>query len=171
VGSVHNKSDVAFEAGERIALTIVVISRKIVKATRRCDSQHANQTKYRLHLASSNETVYIMKLFVPIGPVTNSSANADFARDSGTGVQRLAPSHATAPSERRCVGSSRQSSSRAIHKQGTNAAERQPPYPSPPPAAGRRMEMPMPRIVRRTSSGDTAHPSDPPQVSGSRFSG
>jgi hypothetical protein len=125
------------KAGERFALAIVVVSRKIVKATRRCDCQHANQTKYRLHLASSNETVYYMKLFVPIGPVT---ANADFARDSGTGVQRLAPSHATAPSERRGVGSSRQSSSRAIHKQGTNPAERQPPHPSLP-AAGRTMEM------------------------------
>ena len=115
MGSVHNKSDVAFEAGERIALTIVVISRKIVKATRRCDSQHANQTKYRLHLASSNETICIMNFFVSIGPVRNSSANA--ARDSGTRVQRPAPSHATTRSERR-LGSRRQSSSRAIDKQG-----------------------------------------------------
>ena len=52
VGSVHNKRDVALEVRQSFGLTVVVVGWKVVKATRSCDSQHAKEAQYRLHLTT-----------------------------------------------------------------------------------------------------------------------
>ena len=52
VGSVHNKRDVALEVRQSFGLTVVVVGRKVVEATRSCDSQHAKEAQYRLHLTT-----------------------------------------------------------------------------------------------------------------------